>query len=531
MPICTQARLHDRPRQSRRPADGPGGGRHGVLFGRDLHGDRTGCLIEIGQTTQVFEAPRATREELRSQRLSPVEDFEDRMTLPWRKQPNLIWATLVTAVWMVAAAMPKPALADRLELRGAGSTLAAPLYEKWIDAFEQTHPSITVHYEAVGSGGGVARFIAGAVDFGATDVSQPSAQASKVERGVILIPSTAGMVALAYNLPEVTGELKLPREVYVDIFMGRIRTWDDPRIQAANPGLSLPSRNIAVIGRQDSSGTTFAFTSHLAAVSKRWSDEGPGVGKLVAWPEGAMIARGNEGVASLIKSSEGAIGYVEFGFARRLGLPVALLENKEGQFVAPSSEAGAAAISASAGLDLEGLAASIVNPPGAKAYPIVTYSWLLLYRHYPADKARALTSFVSFALDKGQSAAADLGYIELPQSVVDLAKSVVAQINPGAGAAAPASVAPRDAPNVPDEATVSPTVAAPLAPTTPPARVDTYTVVAGDTFRRVALKLYRDKHRWRDIAAANPGLDSHRRLRAGQVLKLPEPVGESAHAR
>ena len=182
---------------------------------------------------------------------------------------------------------------------------------------------------------------------------------------------------LAYNLPGVTGELKLPQEVYVDIFMGRIRTWDDPRIRAANPGLSLPPRNIAVIGRQDSSGTTFAFTSHLAAVSKRWSDEGPGIGKLVAWPQGAMIARGNEGVASRIKISEGAIGYVEFGFARRLGLPVALLENKEGRFVAPSPEAGAAAISASAGLDLDGLAASIANPPGAEAYPIVTYSWLL----------------------------------------------------------------------------------------------------------------------------------------------------------
>jgi len=432
---------------------------------------------------------------------------------------------------MIVAALLGPAMAEGPELRGAGSTLAAPLYEKWISAFQQAHPSVIVHYEAIGSGEGVARFIAGAVDFGASDVPQSLAQAAKIERGAIQIPITAGMVVLAYNLPGVTGELKLPQEVYVDIFMGRIRTWDDPRIRAANPGLSLPPRNIAVIGRQDSSGTTFAFTSHLAAVSKRWSDEGPGIGKLVAWPQGAMIARGNEGVASRIKISEGAIGYVEFGFARRLGLPVALLENKEGRFVAPSPEAGAAAISASAGLDLDGLAASIANPPGAEAYPIVTYSWLLLYRRYPAEQARALTSFVLFALNKGQNDALDLGYIALPQSVVELGKTTLAQINSPAGAAAPASLAPDNANIVPNKAPPSPTLAAPVKPTAPPTRLDTYTVVAGDTFRSVAAKLYHDKHRWRDIAAANPDIDRRRRLRAGEVLKLPEPASESGHAR
>ncbi len=449
------------------------------------------------------------------------------MMLPWRKLTTQVAATLAGAVWMAAAAMLGPALAERLELRGAGSTLAAPLYEKWIDAFERAHPSITVHYEAVGSGEGVARFIAGSVDFGASDVPQSLSQAAKIERGVIQIPITAGMVVLAYNLPRVTGELRLPQDVYVDIFMGRIRTWNDPRIQAANPGLALPSRNIAVIGRQDSSGTTFAFTSHLAAVSKRWSDEGPGVGKLVAWPQGAMIARGNEGVASRIKISEGAIGYVEFGFARRLGLPVALLENKEGRFVAPSPEAGAAAINSSAGLGLDALAASIANPLGAGAYPIVTYSWLLLYRRYPDEQARTLTSFVLFALDKGQNEALDLGYIPLPRSVVELGKTVVAQIN--SGAAAPASVAPSTAPVVPDKATASPSAAAPLAPAPPPPP-DTYTVGAGESLRSIAAKLYRNSGRWRDLAAANPGLDPHRRLHSGQVLKLPEPAGGSGRA-
>ncbi len=142
-------------------------------------------------------------------------------------------AILTGAFWMIATPMLAPARAEMVELHGAGSTLAAPLYEKWIDAFEQAHPSIVVRYEAVGSGEGVARFIAGAVDFGASDVPQASSQTAKIERGVIQVPSTAGMVVLAYNLPGVAGELKLPKDVYVDIFMGRIKTWDDPRIRCS----------------------------------------------------------------------------------------------------------------------------------------------------------------------------------------------------------------------------------------------------------------------------------------------------------
>ena len=184
-----------------------------------------------------------------------------------------------------------------------------------------------------------------------------------------------------------------------------------------------------MIGRQDSSGTTFAFTSHLAAVSRRWTEEGPGVGKVVDWPHGAMLARGNEGVASRIKISEGAIGYVEFGFAHRLGLPAALLRNKEGQFVAPTPESGTAALAASAGSGLDGLSASLTNPAGSLAYPIVTYSWLLLYEHYPADKAKAINAFVEWGLGEGQTFAPDRGYLALPRAVADLAKSVLSRTN------------------------------------------------------------------------------------------------------
>jgi phosphate transport system substrate-binding protein len=318
--------------------------------------------------------------------------------------------------------------ASGVEIHGAGSTFAAPLYEKWMAAFEAAQPSVLLRYDAVGSGEGVARFRSGAVDFGASDAPLSTADASSIDRGVVQVPSTAGMIVLAYNLPGVEGQLKLPQDVYADIFLGKIRTWDDPRILEANTDLDLPSTNIAVIGRQESSGTTYALTSHLAAVSTSWREEGPGVGKVVQWPNMAMLARGNEGVASKIKISDGSIGYVEYGFAKRLGLSVAALENRDGQYVIPSEDAGAAALAASAGRGLDGLPASLTNPPGPHTYPIVTYSWLLLHERYPAAQAHALTSFVSWALDDGQRYAADLGYLALPPAVADLGKSALSRV-------------------------------------------------------------------------------------------------------
>lgn len=341
--------------------------------------------------------------------------------------------TLAATILAAVAAVPGNALsgsaeASGIEIHGAGATFTAPLYEKWISAFQREHPSISVRYEAVGSGEGVARFRADTVDFGASDVPLPLAETAKIKRGAVQVPSTAGMIVLAYNIPGLEGQLKLPQDVYADIFLGKIKTWDDPRILAANTDLDLPSTTIAVIGRQDSSGTTYAFTSHLAAASKQWAEKGPGTGKLVAWPRNVMLTRGNEGVASRIKISNGAIGYVEFGFARRLGLPAALLENKSGQFVAPTPESGTAALTASAGSGLDGLAASLTNPADPQAYPIVTYSWLLLFENYPAGRAEAITSFVGFGLDAGQELAPGLGYLALPPAIASLGKSALSRI-------------------------------------------------------------------------------------------------------
>jgi phosphate transport system substrate-binding protein len=234
-----------------------------------------------------------------------------------------------------------------------------------------------------------------------------------------MVASTAGMVVLAYNVPGLQGELKLLRDVYPGILSGQIRYWDDPKIQTVNPGVGLPHRNIVIVARHDSSGTTFALTNHLAAVSLAWREQGLGVGKLVEWPASAMLASGNEGVASRIKISEGSIGYVEYGFAKRLGLPMALLQNKAGKFVAPDDASGTQSLAEASAKTATGLNQSIVDPSGPNAYPIVTFSWLLLYRKYDdLQKRSAVRDFVAWGLSSGQAFSQKLGYLPLPGEVV-----------------------------------------------------------------------------------------------------------------
>jgi phosphate transport system substrate-binding protein len=284
-------------------------------------------------------------------------------------------------------------------------------------------------YDAVGSGEGISRFLGGSVDFGASDVPPTAEDAAKVAGGVITIPATAGMVVLAYNLPAVTGTLKLPRDVYTEIFAGILKRWDDPRIAAANPGMTLPHRDIVIVARQDSSGTTAAFTNHLAAVSPSWREQGLSVGTLIEWPASAMLARGNEGVASRIKISEGAIGYVEYGFAKRLGIPVASLQNKAGQLVAPSESAGQHALAEASSATSSDPGMTILDPSGREAYPIVTYSWLLLYRQYAdARTSAAIKDFVGWGLTRGQSFAPGLDYLPLPEAVASRGRQALANV-------------------------------------------------------------------------------------------------------
>lgn len=314
-------------------------------------------------------------------------------------------------------------------IHGAGATFPEPLYTRWFNEYEKTHRDVNIVYEGVGSGEGIERFIAGQVDFGASDAAMNDEEIDQVERGVHLLPATAGMVVLAYNIPGVEDGLKLPRDVYVDIFRGEIWRWDDPRIVGANPQLDLPPKLIQVVGRRDSSGTTYAFTHHLAAVNQAWRT-GPGVGKVIDWPGGAVTGSGNEGVAHKIKISQGSIGYVEYGFAKRLGLPMAILQNKAGEYTPPSPQSGQAALAEDTQGVPDDLRIFITDPAANNAYPIVSYSWLLLYDRYDDNQtARALKDVIAWGLTDGQAVAEEMGYIPLPDTIAQRATQMLERIS------------------------------------------------------------------------------------------------------
>lgn len=320
---------------------------------------------------------------------------------------------------VLAAKVPVRPKAD---IVGAGATFPAPLYQRWIKEFSAISPGFTLSYDAVGSGEGSRRFMAEQVDFGASDSALTDEQMVKVGRGAQLIPATAGIIVLAYNLPDVKGQIRLSRELYVDIFLGKIRQWDDPRIVALNPGLKLPRMNIVTVTRNDSSGTTWTFANHLSAISSKWQEAGFTASKKISWPGNSMAANYNEGVATKIRNSWGSIGYVEYGIASRAGLAMASLENKEGNFVAPMDTSGAVTLATAATAMPANLRQFLPDPGGRDSYPIITYSWLLLYKAY-ADKAKAekVRQFVKWGLVEGQSFAAQYGFTPLPKPVVTAA--------------------------------------------------------------------------------------------------------------
>lgn len=338
-------------------------------------------------------------------------------------------AAAVIAAPGTFAQSAKPASGAANALRGAGATFPEPLYKKWIAAYRMVEPETPILYAGVGSGEGVKRFLADSVDFGASDAAMTDEQIASAGHGAVLIPATAGLVVLAYNLPGLNGTLKLNRSTYVALLLGKIPRWNDARIQATNPGLNLPDRPIVLVARQDSSGTTFALTNHLSAMSPQWRDRGPGVGKVVAWPDTAMIVRGNEGVAARIKLSIGSIGYIEYSYAKYLKLPTAELENKAGRFVAASDVVGEATLANNLNRIPANLRVFITDPDGAESYPIISFSWLLLKeRNADAAKSQALKRFVNWGLTDGQSLSSELGFIRLPADVAGLAKAALSRV-------------------------------------------------------------------------------------------------------
>ncbi len=314
------------------------------------------------------------------------------------------------------AGAPAQATTSGADLTGAGATFPYPLYSKWFDAYA-TKANVKINYQSIGSGGGIRQLSEQTVAFGASDAPMSDAELAKAKGGEVLhIPTTLGAVAVVYNVPELTQPVKLDGQALAAIFQGQITRWNDARIAALNPGAQLPAQDILVVHRSDGSGTTYVFSDYLAAVSPAWATK-PGKGKELQWPTG-LGAKGNEGVAGQVKQTPGAIGYVELAYANQNRMSTVLMKNAAGEYVAPAiASVTAAAAAAAAKLDAKtDYRVSIVNAAGPGAYPISSFTWILIYsKQADPAKGRKVVDFLRWALTDGQAMAAPLDYAPLPE--------------------------------------------------------------------------------------------------------------------
>jgi phosphate transport system substrate-binding protein len=341
----------------------------------------------------------------------------------------MAWRGPIIAVAVIATAVVPLAkvTAQEVKLIGSGASFPFPIYSAWFKDFSKKNNGVTVDYQAKGSGVGIQDFTNRTVDFAGSDAAMTDEEIAKVTDGVVLLPVTAGEIVLAYNLPGNPKELKLPRDVYPDIFLGKVTKWNDPRIAAANPNLKLPDLLMTVVRRSDSSGTTFVFTKHLSAISEAFAKE-VGTGTTVQWPKGEKMvaAPKNDGITATIKQTPGAIGYIEYGYAKLTKADFALLQNKAGQFILADTKSGQATL-ATATFDSH-LRGWIEDPTAPDAYPIATFTWLLAYKKQDARKAEWMRKLVEYCVTTGQTISDSMGYIPLPANVVEKIKTASAQI-------------------------------------------------------------------------------------------------------
>jgi phosphate transport system substrate-binding protein len=337
-----------------------------------------------------------------------------------------IAATALAACQNQSQPQASPSASVPVALYGTGATFPYYLYQRWFSEYSRLKPTVQISYQPTGSAAGIQQFAAGTTDFGASDIGLPDDDIAKVTQGVVLIPTVAGSIAVVYNLPTLKSGLKLSRKVLPDIFLGKITQWNDPAIAALNPTLTLPDIPIVLVHRSDGSGTTAGFTAHLSAISPEWKDT-IGTGLNVAWKAGTGI-KDNAGMAAQLQQAVGTIGYIEYTFAKQLGLAIATLQNKANQFVSLTNESVANGL---ASIQLaEDLRGSVGDPSGAAAYPIVTYSWVLAYQRYAdAAKAQALKDFLQWGLTEGQKFGTELGYVPLPENVVQRAIAALPKIS------------------------------------------------------------------------------------------------------
>ena len=312
-----------------------------------------------------------------------------------------------------------------VDLRGAGATFPNPLYQKWLSEYGKVHPNVKIDYQSIGSGGGINQLKKQTVDFGASDAPMSDDDLKSAPGEVLHIPTVLGAVVLTYNLEGLKQPLRFSPEVIADIFLGKIKKWNDPKIAADNPGVTLSANDITVVHRSDGSGTSAVFTDYLSKVSAEWKEK-VGAGVSPSWPIG-LGGKGNEGVTGQVKNTPNTIGYIELVYAVKNNLPVAEIKNASGAFIAPSIDAVTAAAAASAASMPDDLRISITNAAGAPAYPISSYTYILVYKDQKdAGKGKALVDFLWWGIHDGEGFAKELQYAPLP---ADIVKKAEAKIN------------------------------------------------------------------------------------------------------
>ena len=330
------------------------------------------------------------------------------------------------ALLLAGLALSLP-LMGQTTLNGAGATFPYPMYSKWFSEYNKLHPDVQINYQSIGSGGGIRQVLNGTVDFGASDGPMTDEQLKEAKTKILHIPTVMGAVVPAYNVPGVSADIKFTPEALSGIFLGKIQMWNDAAITSANPGVKFPDQSIIVIYRSDGSGTTFIFTDYLSKISKDWATT-VGKGTSVKWP-GGLGGKGNEGVAGQVRQLQGSIGYVELIYAVQNKITYGFVKNAAGNFVRASLE-GVTEAAASAPAMPADFRVSITNAPGKTAYPISSFTWLLIpEQSKDPKKGKILADFLNWMVIDGQKMTSQLSYAPLPASVVEKVKAAIKQVH------------------------------------------------------------------------------------------------------
>lgn len=342
---------------------------------------------------------------------------------------QLLSVALIVSVLVLSGCHPSGPTAGggTVSLQGAGATFPNPLYQKWMSEYGKLHPNVRLDYQSIGSGGGIKQIQSQTVDFGASDAPMKDADLKAAPGELVHIPTVLGAVAITYNLAGVTQTLKFSPDVVADIFLGKLKKWNDPRIAADNAGVTLPAADITVVHRSDGSGTSAVFTEYLSKISPEWKEK-VGSGTSPSWPVG-IGGKGSEGVTGQVKNTPNTVGYVELAYAVQNKLPVAHIKNASGAYIEPTMDAVTAAASESVAQTPDDLRVSITNAAGATAYPISSYTYILVYKNQKdAAKGKALVDFLWWGIHDGEGFAKELQYAPLPADIVKKAEAKIKSI-------------------------------------------------------------------------------------------------------